>query len=237
MATSAERSRQRPSRATTSPTPTSASVGVQTYPGARRRLLGRRVVRSTRSPCPPGSASRTRVAPVLFEFDLDLDRDGDGRLRGLQPRTSAGSAPCPTAGTSPSSRTSRPGDETAFFGDRPPDQQRQHRALRLRRADRPDGRTTFVSAFDVAGFAVDYYTSGTVRDAVEFEAVFRGERYAGVSNGNRRSSPPSAPAHPRRSTSTTSAPPGPARTRQGVLIRVFNGDAATENFTVPVDQP
>ena len=86
---------------------------------------------------------------------------------------------------------------------------------------------------DVAGFAVDFYTSGTVRDTVAFGAVFGGERYYGLVDGE--------PFFASIGTGATApfdvfdaGPTGASPDEQGVLIRVVNGDAATENVVVPV---
>ena len=86
-------------------------------------------------------------------------------------------------------------------------------------------------AVDVAGFAVDFFTSGTVRDTVGFEAVFGGERYYGLVDGE--------PFFTSIGTGATASfdvfdagATGTSPDEQGVLIRVLNGDAAAENVVV-----
>ena len=80
-------------------------------------------------------------------------------------------------------------------------------------------------AVDVAGFAVDFYTSGTVRDDVEFEAVFGGERYYGLVDGNPFfASVGTGASEPFEVFDAGAA--GASPDEQGVLIRVINGTAS-----------
>jgi hypothetical protein len=175
------------------------------------------------------------VAPILFEFDLDLNRDGTDDYAIFNQDVS-GINSLSDGRNLVFALNIATGKSTAFFGT-------DHRTnsantvlyvcaeqlgLSLADVGRP---------FDVHGFAVDYYTSGTVRDTVEFGAVFGVERYLGVVNGNQAGGGTIG--------SGASAPffvfdfgaAGASTDETGVIVRVVDGDAATENFTVTVDQP
>jgi hypothetical protein len=93
------------------------------------------------------------------------------------------------------------------------------------------------SSFDAAGFAVDFYTSGTVRDTVEFSGVWGGERDLGVVNGSGFGGGPIGTGATVPFFVHDFGATGASADETGVVVRVANGDAATENFTVTVDQP
>ena len=111
------------------------------------------------------------VAPILFEFDLDLDQDGTDDYA-VYNKDISGLASLSDGRNLVYALNLATGEETAFFGT-------DHRTnsantvlyvcaeqLGLSLAD--VGRS-----FDVTGLAVDYYTSGTVRDDVEFSRRLR----------------------------------------------------------------
>jgi len=175
------------------------------------------------------------IAPALFEFDLDLDQDGTADYA-IYNRDPSGLASLSDGRDLTFVQNLATGDETAFFGiDHATNSANtvlyacaEQLGLSLDNVGDP---------FDAAGFAVDYYTSGTVRDTVEFTGVFGGERYLGVVNGTQAGggsigSGASAPFFVHDFGAT-----GASEDETGIAVRVFHGDAGTENFTVTVDQP
>ena len=175
------------------------------------------------------------VAPILFEFDLDLDQDGTFDYA-VYNKDLSGLAALSDGRNLTFALNLETGVETAFFGT---DHRTNSANTVLYVCAEQLGLTqeAFGSSFDVEGFAVDYYTSGTVRDTVDFEAVFLGERYVGVANGNQAffssiGTGASAPFFV-----FDFGPTGASEDETGILVRVFDGDAATENFTVTVDHP
>jgi hypothetical protein len=86
---------------------------------------------------------------------------------------------------------------------------------------------------DVQGFAVDFYTSGTVRDTVSFPVVFGGERYVGVVGGAPYGNDIAAGATLPLTVIDFGAA-GTNPTESGILVRSLHGTAATESFSVAV---
>jgi hypothetical protein len=144
--------------------------------------------------------------------------------------------PCPTAGNLTFVQNLADGMESAFFGiDHNTNSANTVLYACAERLGLSLGDVG--SSFDAAGFAVDFYTSGTVRDTVEFSGVWGGERDLGVVNGSGFGGGPigtgaTVPVFVHDFGAT-----GASADETGVVVRVANGDAATENFTVTVDQP
>ena len=210
-------------------------------------------VESYFAPAGPGSCSNTAdefiyaIDVSTWERQTHSIRSDPVRVRSRpQPGRDGRLCQAPTTVTTPVSRACRrpepdvraePCDRCGdrVLRHRSPDEQREHRAVRLLGTV---GLTLgdLGKPFDADGFAVDYYTSGTVRDTVEFTGVFGGERYVGVASGQAYFS----------SIGTGASVPffvfdfgaaGASEDETGIVIRVFDGDAATENFTVTVDHP
>ena len=122
------------------------------------------------------------AAPTLFEFDLDLDQNGTVDYAVFNQDLS-GTANLSDGRNLAFALNVATGVATAFFFT---DQNTNSANTVLYVCAEQLGLTLddVGSSFDVAGFAVDFYTSGTVPDEVEFTAVFGGERYLGVVNGN-----------------------------------------------------
>ena len=171
-------------------------------------------------------------APVLFEYDFDLDRDGIADYA-VYNSDAAGLAALSDGRNLTFSLNIATGVAEAFFFT-------DHRTN--------SGNTVFYvcaeqlgltmadagKAVDVAGYAVDFYTSGTVRDMVEFEAVFGGERYFGSVGGDY-----GVADLPGGTTEPFSVfdygPAGASPDEQGVLIRVVDGVGQTESLVIPVE--
>ena len=168
-------------------------------------------------------------APVLFEFDFDLDRDGTPDYA-VYNRDISGTASLSDGRNLVYAQNLATGDEEAFFAT---DHKTNSGNTVLYVCAEQLGLTGADAgkAVDVDGFAVDFYTSGTVRDTVGFEAVFGGERYYGFVDGEPFfTSIGAGAAEPFQvlDAGATGASPD----EQGVLIRVVNGDAATESVVV-----
>ena len=88
------------------------------------------------------------------------------------------------------------------------------------------------ATYDVAGFAVDYYTSGETRDEVAFEAVPGNERYYGFVDGNPYYASIGAGASEPFGVLDIGAD-GTGADDQGVQIRVINGRGDTSTIVVP----
>jgi subtilisin family serine protease len=171
-------------------------------------------------------------APVLFEYDIDIDRDGTADYA-VYNSDAAGLAALSDGRNVTWALNLATGDQEGWFTT-------DHRTN--------SGNTVFYvcaeqlgltmadagKAVDVAGFAVDFYTSGTVRDVVEFEAVFGGERYFGSVGGEY-----SVASLPGGATEPFSVfdfgPAGASPDEQGVLIRVADGVGQTESLVIPVE--
>ncbi len=169
-------------------------------------------------------------APVLFEYDIDIDRDGTADYA-IYNSDVAGLAALSDGRNLTWALNIATGEQEAFFFT-------DHRTN--------SGNTVFYvcaeqlgltiadvgRAVDVVGFAVDFYTSGTVRDMVEFEAVFGGERYFGSVGGEFFAA--DLPAGASAPFSVLDFGPGGASPdEQGVLIRVFDGVGDTESLVIP----
>ena len=168
-------------------------------------------------------------APVLFEFDFDLDRDGTLDYA-VYNRDISGLASLSDGRNLVYAQNLATGDEEAFFAT---DHKTNSGNTVLYVCAEQLGLTGADAgkAVDVVGFAVDFFTSGTVRDTVGFEAVFGGERYYGLVDGE--------PFFTSIDTGATASfdvfdagTTGTSPDEQGVVIRVLNGDAATENIVV-----
>ena len=173
-------------------------------------------------------------APVLFEFDIDVDRDGTADYA-VYNRDQAGLAALSDGRNLTFVQNLETGDEDAFFYvDHTTNS--SNTVLLFCSEQIGLGMDDVGLAVDVAGLAVDFYTSGTVRDDVEFEAVFGGERYYGLVDGSPFFASIGAGAsEPFQVLDAGAAGAGLAE--QGVLIRVINGTAATDSLTVPVGTP
>ncbi len=171
------------------------------------------------------------VAPALFEFDLDLDKDGVADYA-VYNRDLAGLATLADGRNVVFVQNLATGVETGLFTT---DHNTNSANTVLYACAEQLGLSLadVGSSFDAAGFAVDFYTSGTVRDEVEFTGVFGGERYVGIAGGS-----------PYFGAIGTGAsipfqifdfgPSGASPDETGIVIRVVNGDAATENLSVTV---
>jgi subtilisin family serine protease len=172
------------------------------------------------------------AAPVLFEFDFDLDRDGTADYA-VYNRDASGLASLSDGRNLTFVQDLATGDETAFFYT---DHATNSGNTALIFCSEQMGVTLddVGDAYDVAGFAVDYYTSGTVRDTVEFEAVPGVERYFGLVDGEFYYSAVDA-----GDTATFDivdyGAAGTGADDQGVLIRIVHGQGDTETIVVPVE--
>jgi subtilisin family serine protease len=177
----------------------------------------------------------TSLAPVLFEFDLDLNHDGKADYA-IYDREISGFSSLSDGRVLTWVQNLATGEESAMFGV---DNNTNSANTVLYACAEQLGLSldNIGQSFDAAGFAVDWYTSGTVRDTVSFTGVWGGERYLGVVNGTQAGggavgTGATAPFFIHDFGATGASPD-----ETGVLVRVANGDAATENFTVTVAQP
>ncbi|HEU0245121.1 MAG TPA: S8 family serine peptidase, partial [Candidatus Limnocylindrales bacterium] len=170
------------------------------------------------------------AAPVLFEFDFDLNRDGTPDYA-VYNRDESGLASLSDGRNLTYVQDLATGDETAYFYT---DHKTNSANTALVFCSEQMGVTLddVGATYDVAGFAVDYYTSGTTRDEVSFEAVPGNERYYGFVDGN----PYYASIGAGASEPFEVLDIGPAGTGaddQGVQVRVVNGQGDTETIVVP----
>ena len=169
------------------------------------------------------------VAPVLFEFDLDLDQDGTPDYA-IYNRDQSGLASLSDGRNLTFVQNLTTGAESAFFFT-DHNTNSANTVLYVCAEQLGLSLDNIGDTFDAAGFAVDYYTSGTVRDTVDFTGVFGGERFfadAAGSIGTGASIPFSI---------FDNETEGASADETGILVRVVNGDAATESFTVTADLP
>jgi minor extracellular serine protease Vpr len=171
----------------------------------------------------------TANAPVLFEFDVDVDRDGTPDYA-IYNRDAAGLASLSDGRNLTFVQDLATGDESAFFFT---DQKTNSANTVLYVCAEQLGLSIadVGKHVDVAGFAVDFYASGTVRDTVDFEAVFGGERYYGLVDGSAFFASIGAGASEPFQVFDAGAA-GTSPDEQGVLVRVVNGNAAGENVVV-----
>jgi len=175
------------------------------------------------------------IAPVLFEFDVDLDRDGTADYA-IYDRDQSGLSALTDGRVLTYAQNLTTGDETAVFAvDHHTNS--ANTVLYVCAEQLGLSLANVGDTFDAAGFAIDYYTSGTTRDTVEFSGVLGGERYLGVvdATGVGGGSIDAGDAVP--FFVHDFGPSGASADETGILVRVADGDAATENFTVTVDQP
>jgi len=122
------------------------------------------------------------AAPVLFEFDFDLDRDGTPDYA-VYNRDISGLSSLSDGRNVTFVQNLATGDEEGWFAT---DHKTNSANTALYFCAEQMGLTLddAFTPFDVAGFAVDYYTSGTTRDEVAFEANPGNERYYGFVDGD-----------------------------------------------------
>ena len=170
------------------------------------------------------------AAPVLFEFDFDLDRDGTPDYA-VYNRDISGLSSLSDGRNLTYVQDLATGDETAFFAT---DHKTNSANTALVFCSEQMGVTLddVGATYDVAGFAVDYYTSGETRDEVAFEAVPGNERYYGFVDGNPYYASIGAGASEPFGVLDIGAD-GTGADDQGVQIRVINGRGDTETIVVP----
>ena len=170
------------------------------------------------------------AAPVLFEFDFDLDRDGTADYA-VYNRDASGLATLSDGRNLTFVQDLATGDETAFFFT---DHKTNSANTALVFCSEQMGVTLddIGATYDVAGFAVDYYTSGTERDELEFEVVPGYERYFGLVGGEPYYASIGAGASATFEV-VDFGPVGAGADDQGVQIRVVNGQGDTETIVVP----
>jgi minor extracellular serine protease Vpr len=174
------------------------------------------------------------AAPVLFEFDFDLDRDGTPDYA-VYNRDVSGLASLSDGRNLTYVQDLASGDETAFFFT---DHKTNSANTALVFCSEQMGVTLddLGATYDVAGFAVDYYTSGETRDEVAFEAKPGYERYLGEVDGNQYYASIGAGASEPFSVVDYGAD-GTGADDQGVQIRAINGQGDTETIVVAAAPP
>jgi subtilisin family serine protease len=171
------------------------------------------------------------AAPILFEFDVDVDRDGTPDFA-VYNRDLSGLASLSDGRNATFVLDLATGAESAFFlTDHATNS--ANTVLYFCAEQMGLGLADVGRTVDVAGFAVDFYTSGTVRDTVSFPVVFGGERYIGFVDGSPYGGPVGAGATVPLEVLDFGAT-GSNPTESGILVRVLHGTAATENLLVPV---
>jgi subtilisin family serine protease len=172
------------------------------------------------------------AAPALFEFDFDLDRDGTADYA-VYNRDQSGLDALSDGRNLTFVQDLETGDETAFFYT---DHYTNSGNTALVFCSEQMGVTIdqVGATYDVAGFAVDFYTSGTVRDELEFEVVPGFERYLALVDGEAFYSAVGAGASVPFQV-VDFGPAGAGANDQGVLIRIVNGQGDSETIVVPAD--
>jgi minor extracellular serine protease Vpr len=171
------------------------------------------------------------AAPVLFEFDFDLDRDGTPDYA-VYNRDLSGLSSLSDGRNVTFVQNLATGDETGWFTT---DHKTNSANTALYFCAEQMGLTIDdlgTTKADVAGFAVDFYTSGETRDEVAFEANPYNERYYGIVDGDPFFSSIDAGASKPFEVFDAGAS-GTGADDQGVQIRVINGRGDTETIVVP----
>ena len=173
----------------------------------------------------------TPQAPILFEFDFDLDRDGTNDYA-VYNRDLGGLSSLNDGRNAAFVLNIATGEESAFFLT---DQATNsgNTVLYFCADQMGLGMADAGRLVDVTGFAVDFYTSGTVRDTVAFPAVFGGERYVGFVNGTPGGDSIAAGATVPLEVYDFGAA-GTNPTESGLIVRTLHGTAATESIQVTV---
>ncbi len=171
------------------------------------------------------------AAPILFEFDIDVDRDGtpdfavyNGDASGLSSLSDGRNLVWVLDLAT--------GTQTAFFyTDHTTNS--ANTVLYFCADQLGLDASALGSTVDVAAFAVDFYTSGTVRDTADFPLVWGGERYIGFVDGSPFGGSIAAGATvPLQALDLGATGTNP--TESGVLLRVINGTATTDSILVGV---